>query len=198
MRTLLCLIAALALVAPASAGNLDLGEAIPWAAGWGDPAGVVDNGDGTISASINNGSAGVFWRLPAEASETISIEGAWTGTTGAAGWAEVMMFTCTVGMSDGDIAARIDNGSVAPDDIRVKKDSWGLNPPNPWGWEDIAASALAPLEIHATCDEVIVALKVGHSGSGGPTQATFDLTYVPEPAAALLLGLPMLLIRRRR
>jgi hypothetical protein len=54
-----------------------------------------------------------------------------------------------------------------------------------------------PQEIHATCSEVIVALKVGSVGSEG-SWATYDLTYVPEPAAALLLGLPLMLLRRRR
>ena len=196
MRTLLLVIAALAIATPAIAGNLDLGQAIPWAAPWGNAATVVDNGDGTITASMApTGSAGVFWRLPAEESELVSIEGMWTGTTDGAGWAEVMMFTSTEGMSDVDIANRIDAGST-PGDIRVKHDSWNLGP-STWGWEDIQAAALEPLEIHATCAEVVIAIKVGDGGGSG-TQVTYDISYVPEPAAALLLGLPMLLVRRRR
>ena len=194
MRTLLCVIAALAFATTATAGNLVPADAIAWAAPWGNPANVVDNQDGTFTIDVGgNGSAGIFWRLPAFESEMVSVEGLWAGDVGSGGWAEVMMFTSTEGMSDGDIAARIDAGNVAGD-IVVKKDSWGLNtPPNAWGFEDIALAALEPLEIHATCAEVVIAVKAGNTAV-----LTYDISYVPEPAAALLLGLPMLLVRRRR
>ena len=195
MRTLLCVIAALAFAATASAGNLVPDDAIGWAAPWGNPANIVDHGDGTFTAAVGgNGSAGIFWRLPAWESEMVSVEGMWAGMVGNQnGWAEVMMFTCTEGMSDGDIAARIDAGNVAGD-IVVKKDGWGLNtPPLVWGMEDIRLAALEPLEIHATCNEVVIAVKAGNVAT-----LTYDISYVPEPAAALLLGLPMLLVRRRR
>lgn len=184
----------LAMAAPALAGNLNLADAKPWAAPWGNPATVSDQGNGVFNLSIGYGSAGVFWRLPALPSEIVKITGSWTGSTGNLGWAEVMMFTSTEGLSDAEIANRIDVGNAA--DIVAKKDSWGLNPPNPWGWEDILAAKTNPQEIHATCSEVVVALKVGSVGNG--TWATYDLTFIPEPAAALLLGLPLMLLRRRR
>jgi len=184
------------MAAPALAGNLDLGDAIPWKAPWGNAATATDQGNGVFNLAIQpTGSAGVFWRLPAYPSELISVCGCWSGDTGDAGWAEVMMFTSTEGMSDADIIARIDTGAAA--DIVAKKDSWGLNPPNPWSLESITLAMTNPQEIHATCAEVVIALKVGTVGTKG-SWATYDLTYVPEPAAALLLGLPLMLLRRRR
>lgn len=189
----------LAMAAPAFAGNLDLADAIAWQASWGQAATVSDQGGGVFNLSLSSGSAGIFWRLPAFPSEIVRITGTWTGDTDGAGWAEVMMFTSTEGLSDADIASRIDTGAAA--DIVAKHDSWGLNGDPAWAWQPIEAAPANPpgglYEIHATCAEVIVGLKVGQSGGSG-TWATYDLTFVPEPAAALLLGLPLMLLRRRR
>lgn len=197
MRTRLGVILVSVIVSTASAGNLipDPFNIYPYP-GWDNPPTVHDHEDGTFTASIDNGSGGVYWRLPAEASEVVSVEGQWTGDVGGAGWAEIITFTCTEGMSDTDIINRLDAGNAG--DIVIKKDSWGLNtPPNAWGWEDIALSAVAPLEIHSTCEEVVIAVKVGDGGGGG-TSVTFDISYVPEPGTILLLGLPMMLIPRWR
>ncbi len=190
----------LAMAAPAFAGNLDLADAIPWKAPWGNAATVADQGGGVFNLSIApTGSAGIFWRLPAFPSEIVQITGTWTGDTDGAGWAEVMMFTSTEGWTDADIISRIDTGNAA--DIVAKHDAWGLNGLPAWGWQPIEAAPMNPpgglYEIHATCAEVVVALKVGDGGGSG-TWATYDLTFVPEPAAALLLGLPLMLLRRRR
>ncbi|HPD30386.1 MAG TPA: hypothetical protein PLL20_10345 [Phycisphaerae bacterium] len=189
----------LAMAAPALAGNLNLADAKAWGAPWGQAATVSDQGNGVFNLSIGYGSAGVFWRLPAFPSEIVRITGTWTGDCGGAGWAEVMMFTSTEGMSDAEIANRIDTGNAA--DIVAKHDSWGLNGGPAWPWQAIEAAPMTPpggkYEIHATCAEVVVALKVGQVGQPG-TWATYDLTFIPEPAAALLLGLPLMLLRRRR
>ena len=42
MRKLLVVMAVLAIVAPASAGNLDPADAIPWNAPWGPPPIITD------------------------------------------------------------------------------------------------------------------------------------------------------------
>ena len=197
MRKVLCLIAVLAMASSAFAGNLDVGAAIPWHAPWGDPADVTDLGGGVINLDIgsNNGSAGIFWRLPAFPSEIVSVTGTWEGDCGGSGWAEVMFFTSTEGLDDSVVANRMDVGAGI--DIAAKHDSWGLNGGPVFGPEPIEAaphpSPGGVFELHATCSEVIIGLKVGNTAN-----VTYDLTYIPEPATALLLGLPLLLVRRRR
>lgn len=202
---ILCSLALMVSATSAFGGNLTPGDppppaGIPWAASWGNDPNVDDHGDGTFTMDVGgNGSAGLFWRLPAYASETVSVTGSWEGDTGSGGWAEVLIFTSTVGMSDEDIGAFIDGTGAGDPEIVSKHDSWDLPTqgigPHTWGPEDIEAAATGwgPFEIHATCDEVIIATKVGNTAV-----VTFDISYVPEPASVLLLGLPLLLVRRRR
>ena len=208
----LCSLALMVFASTASAGltNGDFDDPVsengwtrwraPWGANevWSDPAGPSS---GDLSLPGGNGSFGWYQRVAVAASEMVTISGEWTGDTGAAGWAEVMLFTSTEGLSDADVANRCDAGAAG--DIAFKKDSWGLNPPNPWGWEPIGQSPFPDGNggtIHATCNEVVVALKLGSVGGDNPWVSYDNLVIdvVPEPATALLLGLPLLLIRRRR
>ena len=200
MKKVLIVMAVLAMVAPAMAGNLPIGDAIPWNAPWGSSATVTDLGDNVVQLDLTTGSAGIFWRLPAYDSEPVSVTGTWSGDVSAPGWAEVMFFTSTEGLSDGDVASMIDVGNAPL--IAAKKDGWGLNtPPTVWGPEAIELSPHpAPggnFELHATCAEVVIGLKIG--ANPGTVSATYDLTYIPEPASLMLLlgGLPLLLRRRR-
>ncbi len=151
---------------------------------------------------LNPGQAGSFgWyqRISVIPSEIYTLSGCWCGDVCAPGWAEVMMFTSTEGWSDADVVNRIDTGNAA--DIIVKKDGWGLNPPCAWDCEDIAyslhPSGPGSLEIHATCAEIVVALKLG-ANPGAPWVCYDNLSLVPEPATMLLLGIPVLFLRRRR
>ena len=196
MKKALIVMAVLAIVAPASAGNLPTGDAIYYYASWGgaEDVNLTDNGDGSLTIDLgdNNGSDGVFWRLPAYVSENVTLEGTWSGDTGGSGWAEIMFFTSTEGQSDQDVIDRIDAGNAA--DIIAKYDAWEL-PPKVFGPIDIDDNPYFDNPgIHATCNDVIVAVKAGNTAT-----FTFDLTYVPEPASAMLLlgGLPLLFRRRR-
>ena len=173
----------------------------PWGTNevWSDPPGPSA---GRLELS-GNGSFGWYQRMEVIPSEIYTLVGEWQGDIGSAGWAEIMVFTSTEGMSEQDIVSRIDSGAAA--DIAIKKDSWGLNPPTVWGWDDVNNSKFdgspnpPPFEIHMTCAEAVIALKLGSVQNGGAQWVEYDnLELVPEPAAALLLGLPMLLIRRRR
>ena len=197
MKNVLIAMAVLALVVPASAGNLPIGDAVPWAAPWGSQATIQDLGGGAyiLDLADNNGSSGYFWRLPAWESEIVSVTGTWEGDCGGSGWAEVMFFTSTEGWTDADVANRMDVGNVG--DIAAKHDSWGLNGGPAFGPEPIEAAPMpggSGFEIHATCAEVVVGFKVGNTAT-----VLFDVSYIPEPASAMLLlgGLPLLLRRRR-
>ena len=194
MRKVLCVMAVLAIVAPASATNLDPADAIPWAAPWGNDANVVVQPDGSVTMDVGgNGSAGIFWRLCALPSEPVSVTGLWDGDCGGGGWAEVLIFTCTDAMSDDDIGAFIDGTGAGSPEIVAKHDSWDLGPIVFNEPIENGATGWGPFEIHATCPEYVIGLKVGNTAV-----VHFDIDAVPEPASALLLGLPMLLVRRRR
>ena len=196
---LLCGLALMLSATTAFATPLAAADATLWKAGWGEQADMEDIGGGYISGDLanNDGSSGCYWRIPGYASEIVELIGDWNGDSGSGGWAEVMLVTSTEGMSHSDIVAILD-GPGESGMVLSKYDSWGLDP-NPWD-EDIMDSDwqapehnVAPNPMHLTCGEVVVALKVGNTAAYNVT-----LELVPEPASALLLGLPLLLIRRRR
>jgi hypothetical protein len=184
MRKAIALFAVLALAAPAMAVQLDINDATPWQGGWGGPATLIDNGDGSFDAQQTNGSAGAFWRIEAFASEIVTLSGSWEGSMDGAAWAEILLFTSTEGWTDGDVGSFI-NGTATGDPEIVAK------------YEASFPAEEFSYDIHATCAEVIVAVKVGQA-TGGMTDVTYSLDVVPEPATALLLGLPLVLVRRRR
>jgi hypothetical protein len=165
----------------------------PWGAG--ETWAVTNNGptppEGTASLNGTTSSFGWFQRIPVEACRMYVVSADWAGNIGGAGWAEVMFFSCTEGLSDGDVINRIDTGNAA--DIAYKKDSWGMNPPTSWGWE---AASLSPHPsgngglIHADCNEVVVALKLGQ-GAGNQVWTSWDniqVFNIPEPGTMMLLG----------
>ena len=212
MRKLLCVMAVLSITATATAlpvvnGDWGTGDETGWTqaryASWG--AGEqwgVSAGDGNPApsgelVSTNKGSFGWYQRVPTNPSEFYTLVADWSCPTGLpsnAGWAEIGALVCTEGMTDGDIVAAIDGGQG----IVAKKDGWGLNNgQNPWGWEPISASLVGDQEIHSTCAEMVVFVKLG-TNPGQATLLVDNIELVPEPTAALLLGLPILFLRRRR
>ena len=176
----------------------------PWGSGenWNVTAAGPTPPEGTLhlNAAAGTSSFGWYQVVPVPASEPVTIDGDWTGDVSPTAWAEVMLFSVAPGTSANDIVSRIDSGAGA--DIAAKKDGWGLNPPDVWDWAPItAAPGDGGFEKHSI-GWVVVALKLG-TGTWNPNHnglsASFDnLVLTPEPAAALLLGLPMLLLRRRR
>jgi hypothetical protein len=171
-----------------------------------EPFGVL-----TLAPAAAWSSFGWFQRIQVQAGQIYELSGCWCGDVSPLGWAEVMAFSCTEGVSDDDVISRIDTGNGA--DIAAKKDGWGLNPPDVWDCDEIGDAPygsynviMTPtgpaFEIPATCNEIVIALKLG-TGTWNPDHdgmyACFDnLELVPEPVTALLLGLPMLFLRRRR
>ncbi|MDM8004529.1 MAG: hypothetical protein QUV05_00015 [Phycisphaerae bacterium] len=169
-----------------------------WRATWGTTENWdASTGVGNLYGGGGNGSFGWFQVVPTWVSEFVKVDAMWTGDIGGSGWAEVMLFSVPVGTSDADIANRLDTGAAA--DIAFKKDSWGMNPPTAWDWQ---AASLSPHPsgnggvIHNTEGWIVVGTKLGGFPLG---TVNFDnIVLTPEPAAMLLLGLPLLLVRRRR
>ena len=206
MRKLLCVMAVLALAAPVLGapvvnGDFETGDETGWTrwrAPWGNSEvwSVGPGGNpGMAGTNSNSGysSHGWYQRVPVIPSEIYTLVGDWTGDVSAPGWAELGVIICTEGMTDGDIVSAIDGGQG----VVAKKDGWGLNPPDVWGWESITNSLIEPNDIHMTCAEAVVFTKIG--SQAGPCTVSFDnIELVPEPTAALLLGLPILFLRRRR
>ena len=193
MKKALIVMAVLAMVAPAmaqQAGPLitEFGNGTPWYGGWGNSVNAVYDGNLVTLDVGGSGSSGLYWRLPAEESEMVELAGTWSGDA-TGGWAEVMFFTSTEGWTDGDVVSRI-NGPFSTDAIAKREDG-----PFSENIADNTFPGTGSSIIHATCNEVIVALKVGNAAV-----ITYDLTYVPEPASLMLValgGLPLLLRRRR-
>ena len=161
--------------APVLNGDFEAGEAgwtrwaAPWSTGveWGATGGT---GNLTVTAS---GNFGWFQRVAVVPGEGYTLVGQWAGDVSSSGWAEIVLFDCTEGMSDADIIARIDTGQVQ--DVIAKKDAWGLNPPPVWDWEPIAQSPHPDgrgLDIHTSCGEIVLALKLGGLGAG--SHVSFD------------------------
>ncbi len=212
MRKLAVVLLLLAVAAPAVAANVvvngdfNAGEQgwTRWRAPWGagEQWSITNTGptppEGTLSGvSGQNSSFGWFQRIPAIPSEYYHIDAIWAGDIGGSGWAELMFFSGTSGMSDADVITRIDTGNAA--DIAYKKDSWGMNPPTAWSWQQ---ASLSPHPggnggtIHADSNEIVIGLKLGGFPLG---RVSYDnIVVTPEPVTMLLLGIPAIFLRRRR
>jgi hypothetical protein len=163
-----------------------------WGAPWGpSPTAVVSPGYLSNYASEHGtgGSHGLFQAVAVPVGTVVTVDAMWKGSS--INWTEVMLWTQA---APGGEATRADTGAAA--DIAFKRDNFGMNPPNTWDWQ------LASLSPHPSgnggtvisAGYVVVATKNGNAGT-----AWFDnIVLTPEPAAALLLGLPLLLVRRRR
>ena len=129
-----------AVAAPVFNGDFEAGEAgwtrwvAPWSSSveWG-----TTGGTGNLTVTVS-GNFGWFQRVEVVPGEGYTLVGQWAGDVSSSGWAEIVLFDCTAGMSDADIIDRIDIGQ--PQDLVAKKDAWGLNPPPVWDWEPIALS----------------------------------------------------------
>lgn len=210
MRKALCVLAVLAVVSPALAapvvnGDFSAGESgwTRWSAPWGTGTWAITNAgptppEGTLTTKY--GSFGWYQRVPVQVSEIYTLVGTWKGDVSNQGWAEVGYIMCTEGMTDSQIVSVIDAGAASI--TAAKKDGWGMNPPATWNWESIQLSPRpggAPFEFHATCQEVTIFIKLGTINNSQTMNLSVDnIELVPEPATALLLGLPILFLRRRR
>jgi hypothetical protein len=204
MKKLAGLLLVLAVVAPASAVNLlvngdfSAGETgwTRWAAPWGASNYAVGPTDLQYLNQGQQGSFGLYQVVPVPASEMVEVSADWAGDINGAGWAEVMLYTSAD--PNANWANIADTGNAS--DIAFKKDSWGMNPPTAWTWQ---AASLSPHPsgnggvIHSE-GYVCVATKLG-SVSGSAVGVEFDnIVLTPEPATMLLLGIPVLFLRRRR
>ena len=209
MRIFSALAVAALIVAPASGQNLvtngDFSAGLTgwteWKAAWGNaPDG--DASSGALMLDVNgNGSAGYYQAVDVGVGVDVSLDALWGGNVGSGGWAEIMAFDMPTN-DHSAIASRIDDGSVAPTDIRRKHDSWDLGGAG-HTWGPILASVEGPpfdlssLNWTTSAQYVVIGLKAGNT-------ATFtidNITLTPEPTTLTMLGLaslPILLRRRKR
>ena len=206
-------LAIMLVVAPATNANLltngdwETGDETGWTrtppTSWGDGSdtwvvgapGCAPTPANAGHLSCNKGSFGWYQVVPVPASTVVTVEADWMGNS--VDWCEVMLWTAASEPSDDDVNNVFGPGPEAA--VAYKKDAWGMNPPTTRDWEK---ASLSPHHngnggtIHSL-GYVVVGLKLGKSG-GGASAAWDNITLLPEPTAALLLGLPMILLRRRR
>lgn len=192
MRKLVCVLVVLAFVAPASA-NLLSGTWSEYSSGWGG-SGTWTGLDATGgSVSISGGGSYVAWQLvdvPADGDYTLAGD-----VSGSAGWIEVI-FRLNPPWTAGEIAA---GKAIDTDDVQfINKHEGSISGSLPVGidpgWNH---TALSNVITASAGDKLLVGMKAGDGGNAGPVNfANMDLT--PEPTSALLLGLPILFLRRRR
>jgi hypothetical protein len=209
MRTgVLVLLALLAIVPAASASVLVNGDFsagvtgwTQWRAPWGSTEnwGVTTSGptqpEGTLSGGGGQGSFGWYQVVAIPAGTLVSVTADWKGNIGGAGWAEIDLY------SDSNAGAnwggRADVGNA--NDIAFKKDSWGMNPPTTWGWQPAALSPHPSGNggVVLSAGYVCVAVKLGASGQPLGSLSVDNIVLTPEPASLLLLGIPLVFVRRR-
>lgn len=199
-----------AFVAPANAvlvvnGDWSTGDETgwtQWASPWGgNHAWSVDAGDGnpapagklTINDGAGGKSFGWYQAIPAVVGQNYTITGDWSGSQ--IGWIELMFFS-----DDGrPIYDQLDAPVAGA--VIAKRDAGGLGGGPNFGWQSALNSQQNPNTQVATAPIMYVGLKVGAvPGFGGfPAVGAFDnITVVPEPATLALLGLPMVVLFRRR
>ena len=208
MRGLLVALTCMVLAGPVTAGlsngDWSAGETdwTQWRAPWGGGENwlVTSNGptplEGTLYLPAGNASFGWYQKTTCPVGWICTVNADWAGDISGAGWAEVMLWSTPDPLEDA--GGRADVGNAG--DIAFKNDSWGMNPPTAWVWQPASLSPY-PLGNGGTVvsqGTVVVALKLG--GFSPPEWVSFDnivLTCVPEPTSLLLLGLPLMLLRRR-
>ncbi len=155
-------------------------------AGWAHVGG--DNFNGGIYKTI---------ALPLGAG-TYTIDGLWKthGTSADSFWAEVLMYEGVKTLNNGADYNPGQNGTIADGETLYKNDTWTTK--NGWNGQ---ISATAPVfnspSFTTTTGTITLVLKTGNTGGTGAADFD-DMSITPEPAAALLLGLPLLFVRRRR
>lgn len=104
----------------------------------------------------------------------VDLDADWEGNISTCGWAEVMLFSVSTGTGGSAIVSRIDAGNAS--DIAYKKDSWGLNPPSTWGWQDASSSPMSGGNGGTVTSNglIVVALKLGGSCGIGSIHCRWD------------------------
>lgn len=165
----------------------------------GDPnEPVLDNPNATMAlVGGNSFNGGIYTTVSGLPTNTpLEIDGWWKPTSWPANnaWAEVIVIA-------DDPPPPPQNGSdynVAAN-LEYKTDSFNAGGLGAGGIGRMSLTAEVTNDgtFTTTTGQITIILKVGN-GSGTTTCAFDDIIITPEPTAALLLGLPMLFLRRRR
>jgi hypothetical protein len=205
-RMMLCSVAVLALVSAASGGNLvvngdfsaGLSGWTQWNAPWGPTFTIEVDPINELHLQTNNSSFGVYQAISTVPGQAYTITADWSGV-GSLHWVE-LQFVNDDGRAVYDQLDAPVNASIIS-----KIDGWGMNGGIAGGGPGVLEpaavakfwypSGLLTNTVVATGTTMYVSLKAGAASS---VDAWFDnVSVTPEPATLVLLGLSMLLIRRR-
>ena len=199
-KAIVCSLALMVCAATASAnlvvnGDWNTGNETGWTrwnSPWGGPfSWSVDATDGQPAPSgklsAAGGSFGWYQWVPTNPGTIYTISGDWKGQN--VGWAEIIF-----GNDDG--RSEYDQLDAPVANNIVSKEDGGAT----YGWQPIDPSSKGSGAVTqvATGPRMLVGLKLGQSGGGQSTAWYDNIAVTPEPATAILLGLPILLLRRRR
>ena len=124
--------------------------------------------------------------------ETLTIDGYWRELDFDNSWCEVIVID-----NEADFPDQVTGDVTGP--LEYKTDSWGAGGPGAaGGLISDTAEITNDGDFTTTDGQVAVLLKVGNNDDSLVSVAFDDMFITPEPATALLLGLPMLALLRRR
>jgi hypothetical protein len=170
----------------------------PWGSTWGTGVWSIEDGKARITGT---GSRGLLQAIPTVPGNSYTITADWA-VTGNLHWGEILFFN-----DDGRaMMTQLDGSGMVQGSIITKVDGWGMNGQTTPGFPALVPAMTEAYwfpggnftnTVVATGDHMIVSIKAG-TAEGNVDYWADNIVVTPEPVTALLIGVSMLLVRRRR